>query len=104
MTEKTSDITAAQIVATCDDIKGMLLDKNRAYGNSALDPVRIFSKCDPSEQIKVRIDDKLSRLINQSDKNDDKEDTLKDLIGYLILLHIYNQNDELANRNNPQEE
>lgn len=39
----------------------MLLAKNAAYGNSALEPVRIFSKADPTEQIRVRIDDKLSR-------------------------------------------
>ena len=57
MNKKTSETTAAQIVATCDDIKGMLLDKNRKYGNSALEPVRVFSTCDTGEQIKVRNSD-----------------------------------------------
>ena len=40
----------------------LLLAKNDAYGNSALDPVRIFSRADPIEQLNVRLDDKLSRL------------------------------------------
>jgi hypothetical protein len=65
-------------------IRGMLVEKNQAYGNSALEPVRIFTKADPVEQLLVRIDDKLSRI-----KNGDKtEDVVKDLIGYLILLKI----------------
>ena len=43
-------------------LEAMLLAKNEAYGNSAIDPLRIFSRADPVEQIRVRIDDKLSRL------------------------------------------
>lgn len=41
-----------------------LLEKNISYGNSALEPVRIFSNASPDEAIRVRIDDKLSRLVN----------------------------------------
>ena len=67
-------------------IEEMLLSKNEKYGNSALDPVRIFSKADPAEQIKVRIDDKLSRIYTASDLED--EDVVDDLIGYLVLLKI----------------
>jgi len=67
-------------------IKNILCDKNRKYGNSALDPKRIFSKADPIEQLKVRIDDKISRLENQ--QNDDDEDAEFDLLGYLILLRM----------------
>lgn len=66
-------------------IADMLISKNAAYGNSALDPVRIFSQADPVEQIRVRIDDKLSRI--QRGAGDD-EDTVGDLIGYLVLLRI----------------
>ena len=36
--------TQEQIVNLCDEIKEMLLEKNRKYGDSALNPVRIFSK------------------------------------------------------------
>jgi len=70
----------------CDSIKEMLLEKNRKYGNSALEPIRLFSKATAKEQILVRLDDKLSRL--QNIQADDTEDVIKDLIGYLILLRI----------------
>jgi len=74
------------IAAVCDEIKALLLEKNRKYGDSALNPIRVFSKSDTEEQIKVRIDDKLNRLRNL--KPDDTEDTVTDLIGYLILLRV----------------
>ena len=69
-----------------NNITKMLIEKNRKYGNSALKPQRIFSKASAVEQIKVRIDDKLSRMKNQL--NDEDEDVISDLIGYLILLKI----------------
>jgi hypothetical protein len=69
----------------CDDLKQMLLEKNKAYGNSALDPVRIFSRASKVEQILVRIDDKLSRLSRGATAG---EDVVRDLLGYLILLRI----------------
>lgn len=59
--------------------------KNAAYGDSALDPIRMFSSCDAGEQLRVRIDDKLSRLARGSAAG---EDVILDLIGYLILLRI----------------
>lgn len=74
------------IAEECDSIKSLLLEKNRKYGNSALTPVRIFSTADPIEQIKVRIDDKLSRI--RFSQSDEDEDVLTDLIGYLVLLKI----------------
>ena len=77
------------IIQICDDIKSMLLEKNEKYGDSALNPTRIMSKCDAVEQIKVRIDDKLSRL-SQGNVDDD-EDVINDLIGYLVLLKIAQQ-------------
>lgn len=70
----------------CEMIKEMLLEKNRKYGNSAIEPKRIFSKADPIEQINVRIDDKLSRI--QSGQIDEDEDPEFDLIGYLILKRV----------------
>ena len=73
------------IADECDAICRMLQEKNAAYGNSAIDPVRVFSRADPVEQIKVRIDDKLSRLARGADCGEDVE---LDLIGYLILLRI----------------
>ncbi len=76
-----------EIVKTCDDICEMLLQKNAKYGNSALEPTRIFSKASTTEQLLVRIDDKLSRIKTTGLEAPD-EDTLNDLIGYLILLKI----------------
>lgn len=63
-----------------------LEDKNEKYGDSALNPVRIFSDADPIEQIKVRIDDKISRIKNK--KTFAGDDDLKDLTGYLIMLMV----------------
>ena len=66
-------------------IRNMLISKNKAYGNSALEPVRIFSKSDEQEGLRVRIDDKLSRIAKGGK---DDEDAVSDLIGYLVLLKI----------------
>lgn len=74
-----------QIAQECDDLRELLLEKNRAYGNSALEPVRVFSRASVVEQLLVRIDDKLSRLSRGSDAGEDVE---LDLIGYLVLLRI----------------
>jgi len=68
------------------DVVQLLSKKNKKYGDSALNPIRVFSKASPVEQLLVRLDDKLSRLKTQSVLED--EDVLTDLLGYLILLKI----------------
>ena len=78
--------TQEKISKVCDNVKDMLIEKNRKYGDSALNPIRIFSKSDTVEQLKVRIDDKLNRFKNM--QKDDTEDVINDLIGYLILLKV----------------
>lgn len=78
--------TQIDIATACDEVKELLLEKNRKYGDSALNPVRIFSKSSTLEQLKVRMDDKLSRLRNAQD--DEDEDPATDLIGYLILYKV----------------
>jgi len=78
--------TEEKITIACEEIKSLLIEKNRKYGDSAMNPSRIFSKADSKEQLKVRIDDKLNRIMNQ--QSDDTEDSVMDLIGYLILLKI----------------
>lgn len=75
-----------KIVRILEAIKQLLLVKNSRYGNSILDPVRVFSKKDKEESdIPARLDDKLSRV-----KNSDKIriNDVTDLIGYLVLLLI----------------
>jgi hypothetical protein len=78
--------TQHTIADVCDNIKNMLIEKNKSYGDSALDPIRIFSKASSDEQIKIRIDDKLSRISRGSEFYGDND--LDDLIGYLILLKV----------------
>lgn len=79
-------VTQREITEVLEEIKEMLFEKNRKYGDSALNPIRIFSKADPIEQIKVRLDDKFSRKKNQ--QNDDDEDIDKDIMGYMVLLRV----------------
>ena len=78
--------SGVEILTECIDTAVFLCQKNGSYGDSALDPIRIFSKADSIEQIKVRIDDKLSRLTKGTGHPGDN-DTL-DLLGYLILLRV----------------
>ena len=88
------DQSRIDIATTCDELKELLLEKNRKYGDAALSPLRVFSKADPVEQIKVRLDDKLSRLANQ--QSDEDEDVLTDLLGYIVLLKIAQKRNVLA--------
>lgn len=74
------------IECICRSISKVLVEKNRRYGDSAVAPVRIFSKAEKCEQLRVRLDDKLSRIANGEvlRKND-----MADLIGYCVLMcHI----------------
>ena len=65
--------------------------KNSKYGNSALEPLNVFSPANAVAGIKMRIDDKLKRIKNAG-LVDATEDTLQDLAGYLILLMIARDN------------
>ena len=80
--------TQLEIAKICDDVKELLLYKNLKYGNSALDPIRVFSSSDTTEQLLVRIDDKLNRIKHGENILYDDEDVIQDLIGYLVLLKI----------------
>lgn len=74
-----------------DNFGNFLKEKNLRYGNSALQPLKIFSKTHLTTGdhtdfgIRSRIDDKLNRIKNTPEfrKND-----LVDLIGYLFILMI----------------
>jgi hypothetical protein len=76
-----------EVSKVLDQIKEMLIAKNLKYGNSALEPLGVFSQLSPREGLLIRIDDKLKRIKNGSLANDD-EDVVNDLIGYLVLLKI----------------
>ena len=79
---------AIQVEEVLEQIQKMLIDKNRKYGNSALEPLGVFSQLSAKEGLLIRIDDKLKRIKNGSLEKDD-EDVVNDLIGYLVLLKIH---------------
>jgi hypothetical protein len=69
------------------EVKDLLIEKNRAYGDSAINPSNIFSNGDALDSLGARIDDKLMRIKNTG-ITDETEDTLIDLIGYLVLYKV----------------
>lgn len=75
------------IMQVSAEVTNLLLEKNEAYGDSALNPSNIFAKGDAVENLCARIDDKLMR-IKMRGITDQTEDTVQDLIGYLILLKV----------------
>jgi len=65
-------------------ISKLLKEKNKRYGDAALNPLNIFTG---KSKMGYRIDDKLNRIKNSEVLR--KNDTV-DLIGYLILLCVEN--------------
>lgn len=74
------------LIDVLDELRDLLIEKNRKYGDAALNPVQTFSRVPPIELINVRMDDKLSRIRNRQE--DENEDAEVDLIGYLLLKQI----------------
>jgi hypothetical protein len=79
--------TEQQIIEVGNEVINMLVHKNAAYGDSALNPIAVFGHSDPIVSLGARIDDKLSRIRNRG-VTDETEDTISDLIGYLILYKL----------------
>lgn len=77
--------SAYEIWRECAELAKFLIEKNKAYGDSALKPLRVMSKADPAEQIRVRMDDKLSRLVRGQAAG---EDAVRDFVGYYVLLLV----------------
>lgn len=95
--------TREYIKSISKEITELLLLKNANYGDTANNPPQIFSKLSAQEAICARLDDKLSRIkklsINHiggiNDKTDESsKDTIKDIIGYMILLLVQIQKRE----------
>ena len=80
--------TQELIKSTIKEIEELLIRKNEQYGNSALEPMGIFAKGSAEDLIRVRIDDKLNRLLQGDDSIERDEDVILDLTGYLVLLLI----------------
>lgn len=83
----TTDLHQQLIAEECEAVKKLLLQKNADYGSSFANPIGIFAKSLTAEQqIGVRIDDKLQRIL--TGRNEISEDTEQDLIGYLVLRRV----------------
>jgi len=80
-----TSVTSDLIRMECNYIEGLLLSKNRKYGDSALRNGYPFN-IPPVTAIKARINDKIARL--NSNTLEEDEDVTADLIGYLILLRV----------------
>ena len=80
-------MTKNDIVRVCDNTKNLLIKKNKAYGDSALEPLGIFGNGDAVVSLGARMDDKLMRLKSLG-MGKDSVDTLYDLHGYITLLII----------------
>lgn len=79
--------TQNRIVEVMEAMKNLLLYKNMKYGDSALNPKKIFYKGDSMNSILIRLDDKLGRVIsNMEDKP--RVNDVADIIGYSALLLI----------------
>jgi len=76
----------------CNNIKKGLIQKNIDYNNSLYRP-NMFSQ-NPIEGIKARISDKINRIASKG-IDDKTEDSIGDLIGYLIHLKIMLNNGRL---------
>ena len=87
--EKTLTQTQTEITEVMNELRVLLINKNEQYGDSVLEPIRIFSKASIDEQVKVRIDDKINRLLQGDDSLESDEDVIKDLIGYLVLFLLH---------------
>ena len=81
-----------ELLLQCVEVANLLLKKNIAYGNSALNPIQIFAKIPPGDQIDVRIDDKLNRIKNGQGYPGDND--ILDLVGYLILKMVQNKKEK----------
>ena len=69
----------------CDKIKQELIQKNVDYNNSLYRP-NMFNQ-NPIEGIKARISDKINRIASKG-IDDKTEDSVGDLVGYLVHLKI----------------
>ena len=87
--EKTLTQTQTEITEVMNELRVLLINKNEQYGDSVLEPIRIFAKARIDERVKVRIDDKINRLLQGDDSLESDEDVIKDLIGYLVLFLLH---------------
>ena len=79
--------TQEKIIAITGAMQDLLLYKNQKYGDSALSPKQIFYKGDAISSILIRLDDKLGRIMSNTESAPRIND-VADIIGYCTLLLI----------------
>lgn len=79
--------TQEKITELTEAIRDLLLYKNEKYGDSAINPKKIFYKGDARNAILIRLDDKLSR-IKANTEDTPRVNDVADIIGYCTLLLI----------------
>lgn len=73
-----------------DILSGMtdlLLYKNKKYGDSAINPKKIFYKGNSTNSILIRLDDKIGRVMSNTEEKPRVND-VADIIGYCTLLLV----------------
>ena len=76
--------TIYKIKQVTESLNELLQEKNRRYGNSALEPLEGI-KYTAEDGIKIRLADKLKRIINS---NELRMNDLADIMGYAVLLCV----------------
>lgn len=79
--------TQQKLIDVLDGMKDLLLYKNRKYGDSAINPKKIFYKGDSTNSILIRLDDKIGRVMSNPDDKPRVND-VADIIGYCTLLLV----------------
>ena len=79
--------TQRKIREITEAMKDLLLYKNNKYGDSAIKPKKIFYKGDSTNSILIRLDDKLGRVMSNTEDKPRVNDVC-DIIGYCTLLLI----------------
>jgi hypothetical protein len=76
--------TQEEITQVLSSLRELLIEKNRRYGNSALEPLEGI-KYTAEDGIKIRLTDKLKRIINSDSL---RMNDVSDVMGYLTLLCV----------------
>ena len=77
--------TSWKIQKVTESLNELLQEKNKRYGNSALEPLEGI-KYTVEDGIKIRLADKVKRIINS---NELRINDLADALGYITLLCVH---------------
>jgi len=89
--------TQQKIELLFDNFKEFLKEKNKRYGDSALEPMNIFADDADNQQkneisqIRIRLDDKLKRIKTAREQRVPlRKNDVCDVFGYVALLMVEN--------------